>query len=84
MSDELQTKATNKDQPKAKRTVEITYWVKRPFKYMGEMLKAGDEFVPMGAPLDAQLINQAKYVGRREVAVNDAEKARRTPKRGEG
>lgn len=61
----------------AKRGIEVRYEVKKPFKYGGENLKPGDEFVPLGAPHDAKLINQGKYVTRIEAAVTEAEDARR-------
>ncbi len=66
--------------PGPKRSVEVEYRVLRPFKYNGQELKPGDEFIPAGAPNDGKLIEQGKFVKRIETVVDEAEKARRQPK----
>jgi hypothetical protein len=63
-----------------KRNIEVEYQVIRPFKYNGQILKPGDEFLPAGAPYDARLINQGKFVRRIETVVQESDKARRTGK----
>jgi hypothetical protein len=56
---------------------EVKYLVMRQFKYNGVMQEPGTEWFPIGAPFDAKLIDQGKYVQRQEVAVEAAEQARR-------
>lgn len=56
---------------------EVKYLVMRAFKYAGIMQVPGTEWFPIGAPFDAKLIDQGKYVQRQEIAVEAAEQARR-------
>ena len=64
-----------------KQQIEVSYEVLKPFKYAGEELKPGDEFIPVGSPNDAKLINQGKFIRRLETVVARAEEARRPSKR---
>jgi hypothetical protein len=68
------------DGQQRKRKVEVEYKVLRPFKYNGQQLQPGDEFIPAGSPNDAKLINQGKFVRRVETVQQDAEAARRPSK----
>ncbi len=70
----------SEQQQQRKRKIEVSYTVLRPFKYAGEQLKPGQEFVPIGAPNDAKLISQGKFVRRIETVEQEAEAARRTGK----
>ena len=54
------------EQQPRKAKAEIEYRVKREFKYNGEMMKPGQEFVPAGSPNDWKIINQGRLVERVE------------------
>ena len=47
----------------------VKYVVRKRFKYQGEFLMPGDEFVPTGGKWDATIIARGELVGRVESAL---------------
>jgi len=52
---------------------EITYEVKRPFKYNGAALRKGDEWKPAGGRYDKTIIEAGKFVIRIETPLERAQ-----------